>query len=179
MDDHRTWRELYDAHFAYVYRLSYSLGVNAADAEDLAQRVFLVVHDKLRKDPEQVVTHPKAWLRAITVRVVADHRRWKVVRRVKQWLVPAAAQATSENPSTPEERSSAAQAQKQVQAVLARMSPKLREVLVLLEIEELELSEVAELLGIPVNTVRSRKRLAREQFHALWRAEFDAEPSHG
>jgi DNA-directed RNA polymerase specialized sigma24 family protein len=48
------------------------------------------------------------------------------------------------------------------------MSPKLREVLVLSELEELDLTEVAMILDIPKNTVRSRRKLARDQFARLW-----------
>lgn len=171
------WEELYGAHFAYVYRLMFALNVEPAESEDLTQRVFLIAHEKLRQEDE--LEHPRAWLRAIALRVVADHRRWRGVRQVKRWLVKASHDAATPAPKTPEQDSAAAQAQQQVRAALAEMSPKLRDVLVLLEIEECSLQETAELLGIPANTVRSRKRLAREQFAGIWRARSGAACDHG
>ncbi len=52
--------------------------------------------------------------------------------------------------------------------VLRTLSPKLRSVLVLADIEECSLAEVAEAVGAPINTVRSRRRLAREAFQREW-----------
>lgn len=178
MDGGHTWRSLYQQHFDDVYRLARSLGVCSADVEDIAQRVFIVVHDKLKKEPGLVIEHPRAWLRAITVRVTADYRRWHLVRRMKRWLVRASSQEAAAGPD-PEAAVASGEAQRLVREVLDRMSPKLREVLVLLEVEGLSPGEVAELLGIPANTVRSRKRLAREQFLELWRLHVADHPGVG
>lgn len=161
-----SWRSLYRAHFCYVYRLAVALGVERAEVEDIAQRVFLVVHDKL--PGAGVIGNPTAWLRAITVRVVSDHRRWRVVRRVKSWLVQSTTEAGQATPRGPEESTAAAQTGSRVHAVLSQMTPKLRDVLVLLEVEECSLEEAATMLGVPQNTVRSRKRLARAQFLRIW-----------
>lgn len=163
----QVWAALYERHVEDVYRLVRRAGVHAAEAEDVTQRVFLRVHELLGQTPE--VVHPLAWLRAITVRVVSEHHRFWRLRRVKHWLVetaPAARQGT--RPPTPEDRASASEEQARVADVLARMSAKLREVLVLADLEELPPGEVATILGIPTNTVRSRRGLARAQFARLW-----------
>ena len=102
-----TWRTLYDRHFRDVYRLVYSMGVDHADVEDVTQRVFVVVHSKLGRAP---IRNPKAWLRAITIRVVSDYRRWHKVRRVKKWLLRATVDATTAAPGTPEDGAATAQA---------------------------------------------------------------------
>jgi len=159
------WATLFQRHTDHVYRLVRRAGVAEADAEDVTQRVFLRVHDLLAKTTE--VVHPLAWLRAVTIRVVAEHHRFWRLRRVKQWVVEAGA-ALGPRVPTPEDRATASQEQVRVADVLTRMSPKLRDVLVLAELEELPPSEVATILGVPTNTVRSRHRLAREQFARLW-----------
>ena len=48
------------------------------------------------------------------------------------------------------------------------LSPSMRAVLVLRELECLDYAEIAELLAIPIGTVRSRLNAARGQFRALW-----------
>jgi RNA polymerase sigma-70 factor, ECF subfamily len=167
------WRAVYDEHFEQVYRLACRFGVPLADVEDVVQRAFVVAHRRIQEIDE--VRNVGAWLRAIVVRVVAEHRRWQRVRRLKQWVLRASAELEqSAAARTPERDAAAHEAQALVASVLARMSPKLRDVLVLLELEQLDLAETAETLAIPVNTVRSRRRLAREQFQRLW-----AEVDHG
>ena len=114
------------------------------------------------------IQYPKAWLRGIAVRVVSDHRKWRNVRKVKQWLLESTSNAQRSAPLTPEESTSSAQIQTKVTSVLGKLSPKLRDVLVLCDIEGCSVSEAAQSLEVPVNTVRSRRRLARESFQSLW-----------
>lgn len=158
------WATLYQRHFDDVYRLVRRAGVSAGDAEDVTQRVFLRVHELLAHTPE--VLHPLAWLRAITVRVAAEHHRFWRLRRMKQWVLDHA--AAMARVTTPAEHADARQVHDQVAEVIAQLRPKLRDVLVLADLEELAPSEVATILGIPVNTVRSRRNLARAQFTRLW-----------
>jgi RNA polymerase sigma-70 factor (ECF subfamily) len=163
-DPAAAWAILYEAHFDAVFRLVRRLGVEPAEAEDVAQKVFLRARDLLAATPE--VVHPLAWLRAVTVRVVAEHHRFWRLRRLKAWVVENAWAGRA--PATPEEQLGAGQRAAHVAAVLRRMSPKLRDVLVLIELEDLTPSEVAAILGIPLNTVKSRRRLARGEFERLW-----------
>jgi RNA polymerase sigma-70 factor (ECF subfamily) len=160
------WRALYDRHFDAIYRLARRLGVASGDAEDVAQRIFLRAHDLLRGSDE--ILHPLAWLRAIAVRVVAEHHRFWRLRRMKAWLLEATLEAQRRPPRTPAEEVDAADEQRRVAAILTAMSPKLREVLVLAELEDCAPSEVAAILDIPVNTVRSRRALARKDFERRW-----------
>ncbi len=172
----RVWRALYEDHFDLVYRLACRFGVEHGEAEDIAQRVFVVVHR--RRDEVAQVRSLAAWLRAITVRVVAEHRRWRRVRRLKQWLLHATVDAATPRVATPEGTVAQRQTQEEVRGVLDRMSPKLRDVLVLLDVEECGLDEAAAILRVPVNTVRSRKRLAREAFLKIWRRRHGAGGHH-
>jgi RNA polymerase sigma-70 factor (ECF subfamily) len=159
------WATLYERHFDDVYRLVRRGGVATTDADDVTQRVFLRVHDLLEHTP--VVVHPHAWLRAITIRVVSEHHRFWRLRRVKSWMVELAA-GSRPAADSPEECARASEEQERVAEILARMSPKLRDVLVLCDLEDLDAAEVAPILGIPKNTVRSRRLLARDQFARLW-----------
>jgi RNA polymerase sigma-70 factor (ECF subfamily) len=163
------WRTLYDAQFDRVYRLVARFGVPSAEVEDVTQQVFMVAYRRIAE--VGAIGNVGGWLRGITTRVIADHHRWRRVRRVKAFMVDALYGDDATVRSTPASDAESAQVQEQVGAVLRQLSPKLRAVLVLCDIEELELAEVAENLAIPVNTVRSRRRLARESFQRLWQAQ--------
>jgi RNA polymerase sigma-70 factor (ECF subfamily) len=167
------WAELYEAHFDTVYRLVRRLGVPDGEAEDVTQRVYLRARELLgRKDEE--IHNETAWLRAVAVRVVSEHHRFWRLRKLKQWFVETAWPVGAA--ATPEDETRSGETQRQVADVLARMSPKLRSVLVLVEIEELTPSEAAEVLGLSLNTVKSRRRLAREDFARRWERRHGSEP---
>jgi len=167
------WATLYERHFDDVYRLVRRGGVATAEADDVTQRVFLRVHALLEHTHE--VVYPLAWLRAITLRVVSEHHRFWKLRQLKRWLVERTVAATPSD-ATPDETMSATQDQERVASVLGQMSPKLRDVLVLCDLEELDASEVATILGIPKNTVRSRRQLARDQFARMWSRRYGGWP---
>jgi RNA polymerase sigma-70 factor (ECF subfamily) len=168
----RAWNALYDEHMDAVYRLVRCLGVPDADAEDIVQRVFLVAHRKARQLEQ--VQNMRAWLRTVAVRAVSDYRRWRRVRRLNAALLQATCLATTPPVQMPEQSALSDEVRRLVNGVLNAMSPKLRDVLVLIDLEGCAPGEVAGLLGVPVNTVRSRRRLAREAFCALWEGEDDA-----
>jgi RNA polymerase sigma-70 factor (ECF subfamily) len=163
----QVWLALFEEQFEATFRLVRNLGVDVCDVQDVVQRVYQVALKRIGEVPR--VERPGAWLRGIAVREVLHYRRWHGVRRAKRWLLLASATGEENQPPTPEQDAEVAETRQRVQEVLERMSPKLRDVLVLLHGEELALQEVAGLLQIPVNTVRSRKRLANQQFQRLWK----------
>lgn len=138
-----------------VLRWCARLGGPRIDPEDAAQDVFERVLLRLHalRDP---ATLP-AWLYAITRRVVTDHRRRAWLRR---WLPGAVPELT--DPRSTDEGDTA----RVVHAVLDGLPRDLREVLVLCDLEEQTAEEVGGLLALPVGTVRSRLRRARERFGA-------------
>jgi len=99
----------------------------------------------------------KSWLFGVTRRVLAGHRRraW-----VKRWI-PGMSVERVESPSDPHADAQTAQLARAVRAAIARLPEHHREVVVLCDLEERSDSEVAEILGVPKNTVKSRLRRAR------------------
>jgi RNA polymerase sigma-70 factor (ECF subfamily) len=157
---------LYEEHFDEVHGLVCRYGVGPGDALDLTQQVFSVA---LRhKQSLDELTAPRSWLRAIVVRIVHDHYRFLRVRRLKAWLVEHSWAGRAVDERTPEAGTLENETRARVRAVLERMSTKLRDTLVLVELEELDPQEVAKLLVISHNTLRSRRRLARAEFARLW-----------
>lgn len=156
--DPRAWRELYDAHFDFVFRVARRLGIPEAEAEDVAHDVFVVAHRKLDAFQEGRMS---TWLYRITAHVVSDRHRRRRVREsldgVKTWLWGA------EVP-TPEALAARRSDGAAVERVLARMSPKKREVFALFELEGLSGDEIAERVGCPVGTVWTRLHHGRQDF---------------
>lgn len=131
------------------------LGGPKIDAEDAAHDVFLVLFRRLGslEDPSAF----SSWLFGITRRVVAGHRRRAWVRR---WL-PGAVPEREDPSLDPSAQAVQSDIADQVWVAIEALPSHQREVLVLCDLEERSDSEVAEMLGIPKNTVKSRLRRAR------------------
>lgn len=133
------------------------LGGPAVDPEDAAQDVFIVAMDRIHslRQPDRF----GSWMVGITRRVLSKHRRrgW-----VKRWVpgLDITVTDTSGRGRWPE-LSETAQV---VQASLESLSAKQREVLVLCDLEGHTQQEVAELLDVPLGTVKSRLLRARSRF---------------
>lgn len=160
---------LYAEQFERVYGLLGRYGVAPADVEDLVQQVFSVAFARQNELAE--LENPRAWLTAVAVRVAHEHYRRRRVRRLKAWIVEHSWASRATDDVTPEHEALKSEAGARVREVLERMSDKLRDALVLVELEELGTREAAAILSIPHNTLRSRQRLARAEFERLWRIQ--------
>lgn len=144
----------------FVHAWCQRLGGPTVDAEDAAHEVLIAMCRNLAR-VESAEVFP-AWLFGTCRRVVANHRRRAWIRR---WVPTPAAEPV--HPGWGPERSAEArQAAALVWRALDRLPHAQREVLVLCELEERPGSEAAAILGVPLGTVRSRLRLAREAFRA-------------
>lgn len=156
---------LYEEHFDLVWRTARRLGIPESAADDVVQDTFVVLHRRLSEyDGETPV---RRWLIGILTRVVADHRRRH--RRKEAANVPhpeeseRALASASPAPSADLEQ---AEAVRLLDALLGELDEDKREVLVLAQLEELTVPEIAELLGANVNTIYARLRTARREFDA-------------
>ncbi|MBX2803534.1 MAG: sigma-70 family RNA polymerase sigma factor [Myxococcales bacterium] len=142
------------------------LGGPKVDAEDAAHDVFVVVFRRLGKLREAGAF--SSWLFGVTRRVVAAHRRRAWVRH---WIPGAVPDGADPAPG-PGERVEHADVTVRVWAAIDTLPPHQREVLVLCDLEERPDSEVAAMLGVPKNTVKSRLRRARaalrDEVAELW-----------
>jgi RNA polymerase sigma-70 factor (ECF subfamily) len=154
------FRQVYDAHFRFAWRALRRLGVREADLMDMTQNVFVVVHRKLSgfEGRSDLTT----WLFGICRRVAIDYRRSARIRRE----VPADSRqiASLSGPEPASDVPDKAHLASLAEALLDRLPEKLRVVFVLFELDEMSGDDIAALLDIPVGTVRSRLRLAREVF---------------
>jgi RNA polymerase sigma-70 factor (ECF subfamily) len=152
-------RQLLARHYRDVWRVLRRLGVQNRNVEDAAQQVFIIVAGKL---PSIREGSERAFLVSTAVRVAANTRRSAVARRETL--------DTSELSEQPDPAPAAdvlidqKRLRELLDSVLDELPDDLRSVFVLFELQGLPSMEIAELLGIPVGTVASRLRRARELF---------------
>ncbi|MEZ4372200.1 MAG: sigma-70 family RNA polymerase sigma factor [Polyangiaceae bacterium] len=130
--------------------------------EDAFQDVFLTVARRL-EDFESRSTL-KTWVIGIAVRVASDHRR--TARRAERRL-SALGREVAPRTVTPEQQAVRADQVRLLHRVLEEMRDEHREVLVLVELEQMAASEVAKLLVLNPNTLYSRLRAARAEFNGI------------
>jgi RNA polymerase sigma-70 factor (ECF subfamily) len=150
-----------------VWRTLGRLGVREADLMDVTQNVFIIVHRQLAgfEGRSELTT----WLFSICRLVAKDYLRSAPIRRevVVDVRELAYCSAAGENPV---QRMDSRERSRVLQSILVKMPEKLRVVFVMFELEQMSGEEIASLLDLPVGTVRSRLRLAREAFQREVRA---------
>lgn len=148
-------------HYPFVWRLFRRLGLSAADAEDAAQQVFMIAARKLAQFPD---SGARSFLYATALRVASNQRRGQ---RRREQLAGALARGHREAAADPEQDLALKQAYTLLDELLAQLPASLRRILILAEVEELEVAEVAALERIPRGTAASRLRRGRQLFGEL------------
>lgn len=165
-----SFQQVYEAHFQYIWRCLRGLGVSEHALDDAVHDVFLVVQRKLPSfDGSQA--RVTTWLYEIALRVG---------RRYRSQTARDAQRSVSLAPSEQEDAASelaidagdpGCELEQAERLALARqalgtLDPEKREAFVLGCVEQRSAPEIAELTGVPLNTVYSRLRAARRLFAA-------------
>jgi RNA polymerase sigma-70 factor (ECF subfamily) len=153
--------EIYERYVDFVWSSLRGLGIRPAAIEDAVQEVFVALHRRL-PDFERRSTL-KTFLFGIVVGVARNQRR--SARRDGLLDPLTQAPAVADVQPSPLDHTVKTEALERFAGILDRLDETKREVLLLAEWEELPAPEIASMLGINVNTVYSRLRLAREEFN--------------
>lgn len=149
---------VYAQHQSLVRRVVRHLGVPADGVDDVAQEVWMTVHRRL---PHLDVTRPLApWLTAVAGNIIHRGRRGFARALRKSQALRALEDASPSTSPAPDARLDAIHT---VKELLADLPDAQRIVLLLCDGEGMTEPEVANSLGIPVNTVSSRRRLAHRR----------------
>jgi RNA polymerase sigma-70 factor (ECF subfamily) len=149
---------LFEEQFDYVWDSLRRLGTRPADLEDLVHEVFLRVHGRLSEYDGSRPVRP--WLFGFAFRVASEHRR---LARHRIEVLDSSSEAV--DPGRPaDEGVHAGEERALVEQALARVDLDQRAVLLMHDVDEVPIPQVARELGIPVNTAYSRLRLGRESF---------------
>ena len=154
---------MYEQHVDFVWRNLRRLGVSEAEVDDKAQEVFVIAHRRF-DDFEERGHGPRAWLFQIVLRVASDARR----HRRRHPVDPDGGAAQDRESVEPEQIAAfdRREALGRLDRALRTIEVGRRAVLVLHEIEEMTAPEISETLGVPLNTVYSRLRVARAELEA-------------
>jgi RNA polymerase sigma-70 factor (ECF subfamily) len=172
--DSGAWAELVRTHHRRVYGLCYRFTGNPADAEDLTQDVFLKIYSNLASF-DTTRGSLQVWITTMTRNLLVDNFRRTRNQRATSSLDDGWESTEELKPIdrlTSRDRSpleSAAQKElaKMVQDALARVSVELREAVILRDLQDLDYKEIAQVLGIPEGTVKSRISRGRAELARL------------
>jgi len=159
------YAELYTLYAESVYRLCYSLLLNHEDAEDVMQESFVYAFKNLKRF-DATKSAFKTWLYTIALsrcRNVYRRQRPLQMRLADVFQLEIAAPRSE----TPEAVMSRRATQDAVADALARLSPNLREAIVLRYGHGLTYREIADVMDCPQKTAESRVRLAHEKLRGL------------
>lgn len=153
------FEDVYQEQADFVYGLSRRLSRGTADAEDLFQEVFIRVHRFLPKFQGGSV---RGWLRRIVVNTNSSMKRGKKNQAMAHLdETPGWKESIADTGEGPIEAAERADTRRGLEKALSVLSEDFRTILVLREVQDLDYLEIAEVLDVPVGTVRSRLARAR------------------
>ena len=151
-----------------LYNTVYRLVGNAEDAQDVVQDAFLHAYQSL--DGFKGGSLFFTWLYRIAVNTAISHkRRQRVLLRIDAGRNGATSlQPLDDSESSrPGEALERAEQEQRIQHALSRLSPEHRAVLVLKDMEGPKYEAMADILGVPIGTIRSRLHRARAELREL------------
>lgn len=173
-----TLEAIYEVWFTAVCQWVRALGAPEADREDLVQEVFVVVQRRLADFDGQNL---KGWLYQIARGKVRDYRRLRWVRRVVLWDWEGNREADGAAPideRTPLAILATNEKRRLLMKLLDSLNEAERTAIVLFEVDGYSGQEIAELQGVPLNTVWTRIHKARGRLSKkLLRLETQTNPS--
>lgn len=164
--DQHAFRALYEQHERAIFNLVYRLLRDREEAADLTQEVFVRAYRSLRhlRAPEAF----SSWLRRIAVNLCQDHIKARRVPTVSLHL-PATVDGDSAERDLPDESADVPthvleqELQQVVHRAVAALSVDHRTVVTLHHLQGMGVTEIADILGISVGTVKSRLSRARDE----------------
>lgn len=170
--DQAAWEDLVKLHTRRIYSICYRFTGKDSEAQDLTQEVFLRVFRTIgsfRSGEGSFVV----WMTRLSRNLLIDH-----YRRTKQ---DRATDSIEEQLPMLEERKAISsrtdgmlagrEAGEVLQAALGKLSPELRETVILRDLEELEYREISQVLHVPEGTVKSRLNRGRAELARLLRRQ--------
>jgi len=172
--DERAFTALVKAYERRVFALVLRMIGNPAEAEDLAQEVFVQVFKAIGTFRRE--SKLSTWIYRIAINLCKNRSKYLRVRHTAE-QEPLDAQAergaaldakvSYSEIARPDDMASGKQAERIVQRAIAELEPSFRECLILRDVEDLSYEDIGEITGLPEGTVKSRIHRARAQLRDM------------
>ena len=169
------WEEIVQSYNRRIYNICYRFAGSSDDAEDLTQEVFIKMYRTLSTyDPSKgaFVT----WVTTITRNLLVDHFRKSKQDRMTDSIdttgsehedvLPLREQIQDQS-APPDAHVRSREVSEQVHAALGKLSPELREAVILRDLQDMDYREIATVLKVPEGTVKSRINRGRAELARL------------
>ena len=173
--DAAAWEKLARTQHRRIYGICYRFTGSQSDAEDLTQEAFLKMYRNLASfDPAKGGF--TTWLTTLTRNLLVDNYRRSRMDRASDSLDETydgeddgmtRGDRLADGGKTQEQLVSGMQLRAQIQEALKQVSPELREAVILRDLEDMDYKDIAEVLGVPQGTVKSRISRGRAELARL------------
>jgi RNA polymerase sigma-70 factor (ECF subfamily) len=173
--DAAAWEEIVRTYNRRIYNLCYRFAGSSDDAEDLTQEVFIKVFRTLQSYDSSKGAFI-TWVTTMTRNLLVDHFRRTRQDRMTDSLDSASSDHEDAMPlseqiedqsAPPDAHVRSREAKETVHAALAKLSPDLREALILRDLQDFDYKEIAQVLKVPEGTVKSRINRGRAELARL------------
>jgi RNA polymerase sigma-70 factor (ECF subfamily) len=164
------WEDLVRVHTRRVYSICYRFVGSDQEAQDLTQEIFLRVFRSLKSFRAGEGSFA-VWLSRLSRNLLIDHyRRTKLERSTDsiEEQLPMLEEKTAMS-ARADGLVAGREASELLQGALQKLSPELRETVILRDLEELEYKEIAQVLNVPEGTVKSRLNRGRAELARILR----------
>jgi RNA polymerase sigma-70 factor (ECF subfamily) len=172
--DAAAWEEIVHTYNRRIYNICYRFAGSANDAEDLTQEVFIKMYRTLA-----TYDHTKGalvtWVTTITRNLLVDHFRKTKQDRLTDSIdaqsphedaIPLSEQIQDQS-APPDQHVRSREVSEAIHAALAKLSPELREAVILRDLQDFDYREIATVLKVPEGTVKSRINRGRAELARL------------
>jgi RNA polymerase sigma-70 factor (ECF subfamily) len=164
--------DIYQRYIGFVWACTRRMGVPENELDDVVQDVFIVIHSRL-----ETLEHPeslRSWIYGIIRRTVSTYRRARRSKTASAEAFSLESEMQYPQPPSPQQLAEQSDQVKLLWQLLVRLDPPKQEVFVMAELDEMTVPEIASAINVPVNTVYSRLRTARQELEdalARYRAQ--------
>jgi RNA polymerase sigma-70 factor, ECF subfamily len=173
--DAAAWEEIVQRYHRRIYNICYRFAGSGDDAQDLTQEVFIKMYRTLQSyDLERGAF--MTWVTTITRNLLVDHFRKSRQDRLTDSMDSAPSEREDAMPlseqiqdtaPTPDESAQSREVKETVHKALQKLSPDLREAVILRDLQDMDYKEIATVLKVPEGTVKSRINRGRAELARL------------
>lgn len=173
--DAAAWQEIVQQYHRRIYNICYRFSGSPDDASDLAQEVFIKMYRTLSTFDTTRASF-MTWVTTVTRNLLVDHFRKGKYDRVTDSLDATPgnqedgltiAEQLEDRAASPEATMRSLETKKLVHEALRRLSPELREAVILRDLQDMDYKDIAKVLSVPEGTVKSRINRGRTELARL------------